>query len=183
MDVQNNTNKRMYFGYALQGDKLVEVEQEQAIIRTIEQLLDSGLSYARITEELEARGKQIPLGLSPLGWRPGIEIDDIEQELLWVVGSYEKLGLSHKQIAQKLTDAGFTSRTGPGAEFTTGMVEKIMNQRDKNGVKILEELERLILLSIDEHGQEMHDHSMELLLHIERTLEEIKRKERNGDDR
>ena len=57
------------------------------------------------------------------------------------------------------------------------------NQRDKDGIRVLTELRRLILLSIDEHGQEMHDHSMELLLHIERTLEEVRRRERDGDDR
>lgn len=55
------------------------------------------------------------------------------------------------------------------------------NQQDKDGVTILKVLKRLILLSIDEHGQEMHDHSMELLLHIERTLREIKGED-HGDD-
>jgi len=55
------------------------------------------------------------------------------------------------------------------------------NQQDKDGVAILKELERLILLSIDEHGQEMHDHSVQLLDHIERTLREI-RGEGHGDD-
>ena len=53
------------------------------------------------------------------------------------------------------------------------------NQQNKEGIKILTELRRLILLSIDEHGQEMHDHSMELLMHIERTLEEVKRRNRD----
>ncbi len=57
------------------------------------------------------------------------------------------------------------------------------NQRDKDGVRVLTELRRLIKLSIDEHGQEMHDHSMELLMHIERTLEEIKEaKEERRDE-
>ena len=55
------------------------------------------------------------------------------------------------------------------------------NRQDKDGVTILKELKRLILLSIDEHGQEMHDHSVELLRHIERTLEEIKGED-HGDD-
>ncbi len=55
------------------------------------------------------------------------------------------------------------------------------NQQDNDGVIILEELKRLILLSIDEHGQEMHDHSVQLLDHIERTLREIKGED-NGDD-
>lgn len=182
MNTQSNISGPAPFGYAWQDSELIEVEAEQAILNTINLLRESGLTYAQIAEQLTARGK-LPQSRPPLGWRHGQEIDDIEQELLWVVGSYEKLGLSHKQIAQKLTDAGFTSRTGPRAEFTTGMVEKIMNQRDKNGVKVLEELRRLILLSIDEHGQEMHDHSMELLLHIERTLEEVRRRERDGDDR
>ena len=47
------------------------------------------------------------------------------------------------------------------------------NQQDEYATNVLEELRRLILLSIDEHGQEMHDHSVELLRHIERTLKEI----------
>ena len=57
------------------------------------------------------------------------------------------------------------------------------NQRDKDGIRVLTELRRLILLSIDEHGQEMHDHSMELLLHIERTLEEVKKAQGDADER
>lgn len=48
------------------------------------------------------------------------------------------------------------------------------NQQNNDGVTILKELKRLILLSIDEHGQEMHDHSAQLLDHIERTLKEIR---------
>jgi len=55
------------------------------------------------------------------------------------------------------------------------------NQQDKHGVAILKELRRLILLSIEEHGQEMHEHSVQLLHHIERTLREI-RGEDHGDD-
>lgn len=53
------------------------------------------------------------------------------------------------------------------------------NQQDREGIKILTELRRLVKLDIDEHGQEMHDHSMELLMHIERTLEEVKRRNRD----
>ena len=48
------------------------------------------------------------------------------------------------------------------------------NQQDEYATTVLKELRRLILLVISEHGQEMHDHSVELLMHIERTLEEIK---------
>ena len=55
------------------------------------------------------------------------------------------------------------------------------NQQDQDGVTILKELKRLILLSIDEHGQEIHDHSMELLDHIERTLREIRGKDHDND--
>ncbi len=55
------------------------------------------------------------------------------------------------------------------------------NQQDQDGVTILKELKRLILLSIDEHGQEIHDHSMELLLHIERTLREIRGEDHDND--
>lgn len=49
----------------------------------------------------------------------------------------------------------------------------MQNQQDKYAISVLTELRRLILLDIDEHGQEYHDHSVELLRHIERTLEEI----------
>jgi len=55
------------------------------------------------------------------------------------------------------------------------------NQQDKDAVTILKELERLILLSLDEHGQEMHEHSVELLRHIERTLREIRGEDHDND--
>ena len=55
------------------------------------------------------------------------------------------------------------------------------NQQDKDAVTILKELERLILLSIEEHGQEMHEHSVQLLDHIERTLREIRSKDHDND--
>jgi hypothetical protein len=48
------------------------------------------------------------------------------------------------------------------------------NQNNEDAVTILKELERLILLSLDEHGQEMHDQSVKLLRHIDRTLKEIR---------
>jgi len=60
---------------------------------------------------------------------------------------------------------------------------KLRSYEVQHGIRVLTELRRLILLSIDEHGQEMHDHSMELLMHIERTLEEVRRRERDDDDR
>ena len=56
------------------------------------------------------------------------------------------------------------------------------NQQDEYAATVLKELRRLILLNIDEHGQEMHDHSVELLRHIERTLEEIEEAKREGCD-
>ena len=57
------------------------------------------------------------------------------------------------------------------------------NQQDEYATTVLKELRRLILLSIDEHGQEMHDHSMELLLHIERTLEEVEKAQGDASER
>lgn len=57
------------------------------------------------------------------------------------------------------------------------------NQQDEYATTVLKELRRLILLDIDKHGQEMHGHSAELLRHIERTLEEVRRRKRDGDDR
>ena len=59
--------------------------------------------------------------------------------------------------------------------------ESLDNENIIDGVAILKELRRLILLSIDEHGQEMHDHSAQLLGHIERTLREIKGKDHDND--
>tara|TARA_Y100000114_G_C11754452_1_gene326109 strand:+ start:667 stop:1206 length:540 start_codon:yes stop_codon:yes gene_type:complete len=179
MDAQSSINGRAPFGYAWQDGELIEVKAEQAILNTISLLKESGLSYAQIKKQLVARGK-LPSSRSPLGWKHGQEIDEVEQEFISIVGSYERLGLSHEQIAQKLTDARFTSRTGP-AEFTPRMVKRIMDQRDKNAVTILKELKRLILLSIDEHGQEMHDHSAQLLDHIERTLREIRGGDHDND--
>ena len=57
------------------------------------------------------------------------------------------------------------------------------NQQDEYATTVLKELRRLILLNIDEHGQEMHDHSMELLLHIERTLEEVEKAQGDASER
>ncbi len=59
----------------------------------------------------------------------------------------------------------------------------MQNQRDKDGIRVLTELRRLIKLSIDEHGQEMHDHSAELLRHIERTLEEVEKAQGDASER
>ena len=49
-------NGRAPFGYAWQDGELIEVEAEQAILNTINLLRESGLTYARIAEELTARG-------------------------------------------------------------------------------------------------------------------------------
>lgn len=57
------------------------------------------------------------------------------------------------------------------------------NQQNEYAATVLKELRRLILLSIDEHGQEMHDHSVELLRHIERTLEEVEKAQGDADAR
>jgi hypothetical protein len=59
----------------------------------------------------------------------------------------------------------------------------MQNQQDEYATTVLKELRRLILLNIDEHGQEMHDHSAELLRHIERTLEEVERAQGDASER
>jgi len=59
--------------------------------------------------------------------------------------------------------------------------ESLDNENTGDGVAILKELRRLILLSIDEHGQEMHEHSVQLLDHIERTLREIRGEDHDND--
>ena len=57
------------------------------------------------------------------------------------------------------------------------------NQQDEYATTVLKELRRLILLEISEHGQEMHDHSVELLRHIERTLEEVEKAQGDASER
>lgn len=57
------------------------------------------------------------------------------------------------------------------------------NQQDEYATTVLKELRRLILLEISEHGQEMHDHSVELLMHIERTLEEVEKAQGDASER
>lgn len=67
-------------------------------------------------------------GKAPLGWRideDGNEIpDEIEQRLIAVVRSYRNSGLSYSAIAQKLTEANFTSRTG-SAKFSKSAAKRI----------------------------------------------------------
>ena len=67
-------------------------------------------------------------GKAPLGWRVnenGEEVaDENEQELINVVRGYRALRLSYSAIAQKLTDADFTSRTG-NAKFSKSMAKRI----------------------------------------------------------
>jgi hypothetical protein len=55
------------------------------------------------------------------------------------------------------------------------------DQQDQHGINVLEELRRLILLSADEHGEDMADHSADLLAHIERTLEQVRERNESSD--
>lgn len=48
---------------------------------------------------------------------------------------------------------------------------------------VLKRLRQMIVLSIEEHGEEMHGHSVELLRHIERTLEEVEKAQGDADAR
>jgi hypothetical protein len=69
--------------------------------------------------------------MAPLGWRyeSGKLIpDESEQELIRIVRGYLELGLSYSDVADKLTEAGFTSRTGP-AVFTEVMAKRIATSK------------------------------------------------------
>jgi site-specific DNA recombinase len=67
-------------------------------------------------------------GKAPLGWRvneAGDEVpDEAEQELISIVRGYRTLRFSYSAIAQKLTDAEFTSRSG-NAKFSKSMAKRI----------------------------------------------------------
>jgi len=67
-------------------------------------------------------------GKIPLGWRvdeDGNEIpDEDEQELISIVRGYRASRLSYSTIAEKLTSANFTSRTG-SAKFSKSMAKRI----------------------------------------------------------
>ncbi len=67
----------------------------------------------------------------PLGWRYEsgkiIPVEN-EQKLIRVVRGYLELGLSYSDVADKLTEAGFTSRTGP-AVFTEVMAKRIATSK------------------------------------------------------
>lgn len=64
---------------------------------------------------------------APLGfrWMHGELItDEDEQELISIVRGYRALGLTYISIAEKLTSADFTSRTG-SAKFSEDMAKRI----------------------------------------------------------
>jgi len=67
-------------------------------------------------------------GKAPLGWKvdaQGNEVpDEDEQDLISTVRAYRALRLSYSAIAQKLTEADFTSRTG-SAKFSKSMAKRI----------------------------------------------------------
>ena len=67
-------------------------------------------------------------GKAPLGWRVnelGEEVpDEAEQELIAIVRGYRDNRLSYSEIAQKLTEAHFTSRTG-NAKFSKSAAKRI----------------------------------------------------------
>ena len=67
----------------------------------------------------------------PLGWRyesGKIIPDEDEQELIRIVRDFRALRLSYSAIATELTEARFTSRTGP-AVFTEVMAKRIATSK------------------------------------------------------
>ena len=78
-------------------------------------------------KELKSQGKYTG-GKTPLGWRLDEEGNEVpsedEQELISIVRGYRAIRLSYSTIAQKLTDSGFTSRTG-NAKFSKSAVKRI----------------------------------------------------------
>ncbi len=67
-------------------------------------------------------------GKAPLGWKvdeDGQEVpDEVEQELISIVRDYRAQRVSYSAIAEKLTAAEFTSRTGK-AKFSKSMAKRI----------------------------------------------------------
>tara|TARA_R100001463_G_scaffold133346_1_gene194686 strand:- start:3957 stop:4682 length:726 start_codon:yes stop_codon:yes gene_type:complete len=73
-------------------------------------------------------------GRTPFGWKlddQGNEVpDEDEQELIAIVRGYRTLRLSYSAIAQKLTEAKFTSRTG-NAVFSKTSAKRINDAETK----------------------------------------------------
>ena len=69
--------------------------------------------------------------MAPLGWRyesGRLMPAENEQKLIRIVRGYLELGLSYSDGADKLTEAGFSSRTGP-AVFTEVMAKRIATSK------------------------------------------------------
>lgn len=69
--------------------------------------------------------------MAPLGWRyesGRLMPAENEQKLIRIVRGYLELGLSYSDVADKLTEAGFSSRTGP-AVFTEVMAKRIATSK------------------------------------------------------
>ena len=69
--------------------------------------------------------------MAPLGWRyesGRLMPAESEQKLIRIVRGYLELGLSYSDVADKLTEAGFSSRTGP-AVFTEVMAKRIATSK------------------------------------------------------
>ena len=103
----------------------------------------------------------------------------LKDRVRWV-GSLAEIGRDDQGRSQ-LELAVTKSNYGPSGLSVVYLSDGQRVESVKYESLVLEALRRYILLSIEEHGQEMHDHSMELLDHIERTLEEIKGED-HGDD-
>ena len=84
----------------------------------------------RVKESIKAkRAKgEYTGGKTPLGWKlddQGNEVpDDVEQELIEIVRGFRACRLSYSAIAQKLTEARFSSRTG-NAKFSKSSAKRI----------------------------------------------------------
>ena len=125
---------------------------------------------------------------APLGfrWMHGELIrDEDEQELISIVRSYRASGLNYSTIAEKLTSANFTSRTG-SAKFSEDMVKRIDDAimertepttRARDDDPTLAELERLLVIQLeqdldldDPDDFDVYTKSKDLLEHIRETL-------------
>jgi DNA invertase Pin-like site-specific DNA recombinase len=112
------------------------IDTKSANGRLVLNILTSVSQWER--EELAERTKEALMikkakgeytgGKSPLGWRVnelGEEVpDEAEQELIAIVRGYRDNRLSYSEIAQKLTEAHFTSRTG-NAKFSKSAAKRI----------------------------------------------------------
>ena len=114
--VKNQPNKQPPFGYEKNANgQIAQSESEQTILSLIDDLKDSGLTYARIASELESQGhitkrggrwransqRQAPFGYSLSSSGELTEVES-EQVILSLIEELRASGLTYARIASEL---------------------------------------------------------------------------------